>query len=63
MGLFSRRSKPTPPTAVNTGGGLAGGPSEELVAQHGLRILEASQRHRGGCCPAVCGKTNSCSGR
>ena len=48
MGLFSRRSKSTPPTAVNTGGGLAGGPSEELVAQHGLRILEASQRHRGG---------------
>ena len=48
MGLFSRRSKPTPLTAVNTGGGLVGGPSEELVAQHGLRILEASQRHRGG---------------
>ena len=63
MGLFSRRSKPTPSTAVQTGRGLAGGPSEELVAQHGLRILEASQRHRGGCFPAGCGKTNSCNGR
>ena len=48
MGLFSRRPKPASPTAVNTGGGLGAGPSEELVTQHGLRILEASQRHRGG---------------
>ena len=48
MGLFSRRSKSTPPAAVNTGGGLSGGPSEALVAKHGIRILDASQRHRGG---------------
>ena len=46
MGLFSRRTKPTQPPPFHTGSGLANGPSEELVAQHGLRILEASQRHR-----------------
>lgn len=48
MGLFSRRSKPTATASVNTGGGLSGGPSEAMVAQHGLRMLDASQRHRGG---------------
>ena len=48
MGLFSRRSNQPHPPAVNSGRGLAGGPTESLVAQHGLRILEASQRHRGG---------------
>ena len=48
MGLFSRRSKPTPPPLSRRVVGLLVAPPEELVAQHGLRILEASQRHRGG---------------